>query len=141
MLRTGEKSTVPLSKMRFPLLSKLAVLEPFASKVKLRGEIQTEFGSHVRVIDVGQDVPHILAVALHVAQIQWYCDGSMRHIDLAGVQQLNRPDQAAVGGGRRRSKVRQWYTRAHGRGSWKEIAACAGAEGAWTGSLVRVECT
>jgi len=85
MLRTGEKSTVPLSKIEISIVIEAGGPGAARRKSQLGGEIQTQFGSHVRVIDVGQDVPHILAGALHVAQIQWYGDGSMRNVNLAGV--------------------------------------------------------
>ena len=128
-------------KDKISLVIKVCCSRSVRRESQLSGEIQTQLSSHVGVIDIGQDVPHIFAVALHVAQIQWYGDGSMRHVNLAGVQQLNRPDQAAIGGGGRRSKVRQRDTRADGRGRRKYVAPGAGADGSWTGSLVRVECS
>jgi hypothetical protein len=70
------------------------------------GEIQTQLGSYVGVINIGQDIPHILPASLQMAQIERYGNGPMRGVNLASVQQLNWPDQAAIGVGGWRSEVR-----------------------------------
>jgi hypothetical protein len=73
---------------------------------KFGGKIQTQLGSDIGIVNIGQDVPHIFATSLQMAQIKRYGDGPMRDVKHTGIQQLNWSDQAAIGVGRGRSKVR-----------------------------------
>ena len=73
---------------------------------KFGGKIQTQLGSDIGIVNIGQDVPHIFSASLQMAQIKRYGNGPMRDVNHSGIQQLNGPDQAAIGVGRWWSKVR-----------------------------------
>jgi hypothetical protein len=72
---------------------------------KFGGKIQTQLGSDIGIVNIGQDVPHIFSTSLQMAQIKRYGNGPMRDVKHSGIQQLNGSDQAAIGVGRGRSKV------------------------------------
>ena len=93
-------------KHNVPVASKIARSGRVRREGEFGGEIQTQLGSDIGVVNIGQDVPHILPASLQMAQIKRYGNGPMRGVNHACIQQLNRPDQAAISVGRRRSKVR-----------------------------------
>src|ERR1700761_3933921 len=74
-------------------------------EIELRGKIQAEFLSNPLIGNVGQDVPSRLAGALDRSFIQRDGNGAGSGVDLTGIEQLHRSDQALVNGGRRRPEV------------------------------------
>jgi hypothetical protein len=53
---------------------------------KFGGKIQTQLGSDIGIVNIGQDVPHILPASLQMAQIERYGNGPMSNVNHAGIQ-------------------------------------------------------
>ena len=50
------------------------------------GEIQTQLGSDIGIVNIGQDVPDIFSTSLQMAQIERYGNGPVRNVKHAGIQ-------------------------------------------------------
>ena len=73
-------------------------------EIELCGKIQAEFLGDPLIGNVGQDVPGRLAGALDRSLVQRNGNRAGSGVDLTGIEQLHRSDQALVNGGRRRAR-------------------------------------